>query len=216
MELRGQIHRDTPFGEMLYTLALDTNYTYYLEVGTWRGYGTTKCVMDGLVERTRTTSQPIHFYSLESNKDFFNEAFHLWMRQGHAFLHLLFGKLHENGLMDREEIEAHPYFGWIRTHYDIWYDQDVIDYNFAPRILPNSLPPRLDVVVLDGGEFSGYADWLALKEREPRVVCLDDTNVMKNERVFKELSENKEEWELRAHGDDRHGWAIFYRRCLNK
>lgn len=216
MEVLGQIHRQTPFGERLYQLALDTNYSTYLEVGTWKGYGTTKCLMDGLMERTSSGSQDIHFYSIESNPIFFNEALQLWIRKGYAFLHLLFGKLHEKGLLDREVIEAHPYYNHIKTHYEIWYEQDLADYKFAPYLHPQSFPPILDVVVLDGGEFSGYADWLAVKDKHPKVVCLDDSGVMKNERVFKELLANTEEWELRAHGADRHEWAIFYRRCPNK
>jgi hypothetical protein len=213
MNLAGQVQLNTPFGNALYFLAKNTPYLTFLEVGTWKGFGTTLCITEGLVQRIQKSgSQNIHFYTVESNKQFFEEASTNWNKAGLPFLHLCYGRLHESGLLSKQEVVTHPYFGHVKTHFDLWYEQDVIDYKESPYINPVYLPQTIDVLVLDGGEFSGYADWLALKEKKPQIVCLDDTTVMKNERVYKELL-TSEEWEIHAKDEnDRHGWAIFCRK----
>lgn len=208
-EGNGQIHLRTEFGDYLCGLAEDKQYKHYLEVGTWMGNGTTRCIMEGLMKRDDL--QNVHFYSIEANLNFYLQAFQRWLSWGYPFLHLCYGKLHERGLMSAQEIENHEYYGWIVTHYKMWYAQDCKDYEAAPYLQRKHFPKEIDVVVLDGGEFSGYADWLAVKEMNPKVVCLDDTIVMKNERVYKELMKDKA-WELIAgNPHDRHGWACFKR-----
>ena len=67
------------------------------------------------------------------------------------------------------------------------------------------------MIVLDGGEFSGYADWETLKKKNPIVVALDDTIVMKNAKVYEELLKDAS-WEKKHGNDERHGWAIFVRK----
>ena len=68
-----------------------------------------------------------------------------------------------------------------------------------------------EVVVLDGGEYSGYLDWLHLPKSDIRYLCLDDTNATKNKKVISELMGGSE-WNCISQGSDRNGWAIFKRR----
>ena len=209
MEENGQIHLNTKFGYMLYTLASDTQYKTYLEVGTWKGNGSTKCVMEGLIERYEANPEDTAmFHSFEANATFFKEATDLWSPKGYTFLKIHHAKLHENGLMTREEIEQHPLFEDVIGHFELWYDQDVKDYAEAPYINPETLVKNVDILILDGGEFSGYADWLALKSLNPKIVCLDDSGCMKNKKVYEELAADSQ-WKLWQEGGDRNGWAIF-------
>lgn len=214
---KGQVLTGSPFGNVIFDIASNPILHTFVEVGTWKGFGTTRCVMQGLIKRFQEEgSQDVHFYSFESNETFYKEALTLWNQFAYPCLHLCYGKLHRDGLLSKEDIESHPYFPAVKTHYDLWYEQDKLDYEESPFSDPMYLPKTIDVLILDGGEFSGYADWEALKQKRPLFVCLDDIYTMKNERVFKELSENKEEWESFAEGQDRHGWAIFCRRNLSR
>lgn len=206
----GQVSKQTEFGHILSLLATIPIYKTYLEIGTWKGNGTTRCVVDGILERLEKEKGEVYFWSIEANRRFYEEARALWLPAALPFLHLLYGKVHSDGLMSASEVEAHPYFGHVKTHYELWYKQDAIDYEAAPTIRLDYLPPQIDVVILDGGEFCGYADWLAVKTKNPKVVCLDDTGVMKNERVYKELKADPQ-WVCRWDKQDRHGWAIFER-----
>jgi hypothetical protein len=212
MNLTGQVDIRSEFGQLICAYAEHPMINTILEVGTWKGNGTTTCVVEGLRKKLQTIPEtPVHFYSVESNLPFLMEAMGLWIPKALPFLHLMYGRLHEDGLMTREQVEADPKFNHVKTHYDIWYAQDVLDYNKAPLIEFKYLPNQLHMVVLDGGEFSGYADWDVLRKKNPIVVALDDTNVMKNARVLEELS-NDPLWEKRHSSNDRHGWAIFVRK----
>ena len=70
----GQINMDTSIGKMLYAFAQDDNITNILEIGTWNGLGSTKCIVSGLQNR----KTPYTFYSLECNEEKCNSAKNLY------------------------------------------------------------------------------------------------------------------------------------------
>ena len=49
----------------LFVLSSYNNYYSFFEIGTWNGYGSTKCFIEGFKNR----KSPYLFYSLECNKD---------------------------------------------------------------------------------------------------------------------------------------------------
>lgn len=209
MNPNGQVDIRSEFGHFLSLYAEHPQVQTILEVGTWKGNGTTACVVEGIRRKLeKETDSSVHFYSLESNVQFLMEAMGLWMPKALPFLHLLYGRLHTNGLLTREQIESNPQFSDVKNHYDLWYEQDVKDYAASPFLDSKYFPHQIQMIVLDGGEFSGYADWEVLKQKNPVIVALDDTNVMKNARVLKELSVDPS-WEKRHGSDERNGWAIF-------
>ena len=212
MNPNGQVDIRTKFGHLLAEYAELPAINIILEVGTWKGNGTTACIVEGLRRKLERNSDLFaHFFSIETNQKFLMEANRLWMPKALPFLQLLYGRLHSNGLLSRDEIEKDPQFESIQTHYNLWYEQDKRDYAAAPLIDSKYLPNQIHMIVLDGGEFSSYADWLILKQKHPLVVALDDTNVMKNYKVYEELLKDPA-WEKRHGNDDRHGWAIFVRK----
>ena len=76
-----------------------------------------------------------------------------------------------------------------------------------PCVLPQ-LPETIDLLVLDGGEYTTYPEFVALRDRT-RIFALDDTAILKCSRVRKELLESgvtvyKEDLK------DRNGWGIYY------
>ena len=109
--------------------------------------------------------------------------------------------------MTGEEIRAHPLFEDVEVHYTIHYEQDCKDLEAAPIV---ELPAKMDMVVLDGGEFCGVADFRRAILLEPKVIALDDIRVMKNRENYERLLADSE-WEIVGRGKDRNGWAIFRR-----
>jgi hypothetical protein len=206
--MSGQITKETELGKELFKLASDRAIQSFCEVGTWKGYGSTRCLVEGCLTRSPAEMKHLAIYSLEANRGFYDEAAARWAPQNIPFLNLLYGKLHDNGIMTREEITTHPFFSVIKSHYDLWYEQDVKDYNACPNVV-NKLPTKIDMVLIDGGEFCGYADWLALQKLNPKIVALDDVNVLKTNRIYNELLTDKQRWTLFRAGNDRNGWAIF-------
>lgn len=209
----GQINPETQLGKALIALVEKENVKTILEVGTWNGRGSTVCLVLGLLKvLEKQPGEEVHFYSIESNLEFHKKAYDFWLLYCVPFLHLIYGSLHKNGMMTREEIESHPKFKDLtKLHYQLWYDQDVKDYEKAPLIDSSYLPKKVDMVVLDGGEFSGYADWSVVKQKNPRIVVLDDTYVIKNNKVLREL-ESDSSWQKRLENTERNGWAIFVKK----
>jgi hypothetical protein len=77
----------------------------------------------------------------------------------------------------------------------------------APLVI-DAIPLSLDLVILDGGEFSTYAEFLELKDRLAKWVVLDDVKTRKNRRVLEELQKDPA-FALVAEEDERNGTAIF-------
>jgi hypothetical protein len=212
MNPNGQVDIRTEFGQLLALYAELPEVQIILEVGTWKGNGTTACLVEGIRRKLdKQATLLCHCFSIESNLKYVREAHALWQPRALPFLQIMYGRLHSNGLLTKEQVEADPKFPHVKTHYDLWYEQDRRDYLSSPLIDVKYLPAQVHMIVLDGGEFSGYADWETLKKKNPIVVALDDTNVMKNAKVYEELLKDAS-WEKKYGNDERHGWAIFVRK----
>lgn len=177
----GQITLDTEFGKRLRDLARDPRYKIFIESGTWDGEGSTKCIVEGLKSRSPEDASGAVLLSLEANKDLWMVARRYWQDRS-APLQLLWGRMGER-MWAEEKIRAHPLFDKIKEHFDLYFQSDVQHFLKAPRIHFR----RCDVWMADGGEFSTEGEWDAIRKLKPKVVCLDDINVMKNADLFKLL-----------------------------
>ena len=200
--MSGQINLDSRLGKELYNLGKNENFHTYLEVGTWNGKGSTLCLAEGI--RIKERPGDSHFYSLESQLDMYKDACNFWQAKNVPFLHLLYGRLSDK-IMSEDEIKSHTAFPSVKEHFDLYYKSDCVTQKVAPLL--SYFPSFIDVLLLDGGEFSSYGDWEAIKHHRPRVVALDDTNVIKNSRLLSELKVAG--WKVISEGDDRNGWAIL-------
>jgi hypothetical protein len=198
--MAGQVNPDSAFGSMIVDIASESDYTSFLDVGTWNGQGTTKCLYDAVGKR-----EGVRIYSVESNAAMYGEAVAYWTPCPPS-LNLLYGTL-SKGAMTEAEIRAHPLFEDVEVHFNIHYEQDCKDLEGAPIV---ELPAQIDMVVLDGGEFCGVADFRRASLLKPKVIALDDIRVMKNSENYQRLLADPE-WELLGRGKDRNGWAIFRR-----
>ena len=80
-------------------------------------------------------------------------------------------------------------------------------YDTVEQISPGD---DLEAVILDGGEYTSYFDWLGVKDMPSlKYVILDDINCFKNEKVFN-LCNTSADWLLyEINKNERNGWAIF-------
>jgi hypothetical protein len=110
--------------------------------------------------------------------------------------------------MTREEIITHPLFKTIDEHYYLHYDDEVNSFNNSPYI-GDKIPTEVDVVLLDGGEFSTEGDWQFFQNKNVKVFMLDDVNVIKCNNIRKILLNDKNYRLLSENLNDRNGWSIF-------
>lgn len=201
----GQVTRDSPFGRALMKEASRPGINKILEVGTWNGAGTTLCLVTGICMKNDTSK--VSIVSVEANAEMYKTACKTWERKP-PFLHLLHGTLSKE-IMTPLEVESHPLFSKVKAHYDLHYMTDCNSIVKSPEIdFENT---SVDMVVLDGGEFCGRADFRCCLKLNPTIIALDDINVIKNRDTYNLLIKHKQEWVLVDSGEDRNGWAIFRR-----
>jgi len=202
----GQINIDQQFGVFLSEIASDERFSTYLEVGSWNGQGSTRCIMTGIL----TNNAKAKLYSLEADGEMYTRAMFFW-RDKHPQLHLIYGTLHKD-IMPLAEVESHPMFHKYSPsgdNYKYWHYQESETVLYSPLV---EIPEKtIDVIVIDGGEYSAHGDWKVLKTKQPKIVCLDDSQVVKNFLIRKELMESND-WKVIAdEPEDRNGWTVFER-----
>ena len=67
----GQINRGTELGEIIYNIVRQEDVINIVEIGTWNGLGSTKCIRDSIIENNKTQYNVI---SLETNKIMYQSA----------------------------------------------------------------------------------------------------------------------------------------------
>jgi hypothetical protein len=198
----GQINEETQLGSFLNRLASDDREPcIWFEIGAWNGLGTTSCILDGFGERE---DKNVVLYSLEADPAFYEIAqSNLEDHPCRENLVLFYGKSGEGQFPTPEEV---PEEDRASHHFQMYYDYERTFWERAPCF---SYPQLPEVAVLDGGEYSGYLDWLNLPKQNLRYVILDDINCLKNKKVFEELSANPDWKPFKVNKEERNGFAIF-------
>ena len=196
--MEGQINPDSSFGKAIMAIAADPAYQTFLDIGTWNGMGTTRCLVLATNERPGSM-----IYSIEANRDMFNKAVANWPKPP-SNLKLLYGKI-ATEMLSYTNITNSPKFKDVESHFMLHYGQETYDFLNAPLV---ELPGQIDVAILDGGEFCGRGDLSRVVELSPKIIALDDTRCMKNSTNLLLLS-GRPDWQLIEKSDDRNGWAIF-------
>jgi hypothetical protein len=199
----GQIIPGSPFGDALVRLGSDSRYKKFIETGTWNGRGSTLCFAKGI--HSRTDKDGVSLVSIESNRQMYGEALKVWAN--YPFVSIQYGHIAQS-MMTQKEIVEHPLFRSISGHYYIHYGSELEGFRNTPFL---KFEGDVDVALIDGGEFTGHGDYIAIMKMNPKVICLDDTSVIKTSGVLKELIETGT-WNILSQGRDRNGWCILTRK----
>lgn len=199
--MSGQINRGSTLGEIIYNFALNKRYTKFLEIGTWNGEGSTRCFIDGLIGRDDDYS----FISLETSKSFYEAAIKFNKNYLSDKIQIIHGRIIDNEQLIHADIQ-----GYKRS----WLNEDVYNYNNCENVW-SKINDSYDVLLLDGGEFSTYAEFQKLKNLIS-ILILDDTNEIKNTKVVQHIKENLNEWKIIKESHERNGYGIYERIYTNK
>lgn len=94
--------------------------------------------------------------------------------------------------------------------YRRWNELDILNMKKCPLFLEREgLPEVFDVLLLDGGEFTTYHEFQALKDR-CRVLMLDDINVDKCTLIVAEIRASSN-WRIVKEDTTRNGFMIAER-----
>jgi len=163
----GELRPETISGRLLRLLAGLSFVRTIVEVGTLDGTGSTRSILNGM--RDRQDFAEVNFFSIEANKAAYDLAV-ANLTPIPPNLHLAYGSLLDTDnpllILNMSEQEA------------IWWKSDLTSRINAPNIIDN-VPAQIDLLLLDGGEFTGFNDFLKLGPRS-NILVMDDVAVRKN------------------------------------
>ena len=191
-EPQGQILESTQLGKWISVLAAEADVHSIVEIGTWKGLGSTLLIARSLAQ----TGKAAKFLSIEARKDFHDLAMRNLAQE--SSVELLWGTIVSKSDLDRENLEEHEL---------PWLQEDETAIASAPN-LASSMPDVVDLLVLDGGEFSTWAEFSFLLPRLTRYLVLDDTRVRKARKVERFLT-SAGGWYRIGQGFDRNGWSVW-------
>jgi hypothetical protein len=117
-------------------------------------------------------------------------------------IHFLFGSILKPSEIPTVEQISHKQ-GFIKE----WYDQDVQAITTSACVL-DQIPSEIDMLILDGGEYTTYAEFVILKSRT-KIVFLDDTTTFKCSLIRQELLVDPAYLCVADVVNDRNGYAVF-------
>lgn len=203
---QGQISSGDSLGAFLKDLARNPRYARYLEIGTWNGLGSTKCFYEGFLERPVGSYV---FYSLECNAEKSHDA-RRYYEEG------VEPRLPDIHILHAKAVRDVPDEAILKEQFDAfeptWHRVDIENMRACPYLFEMELgcEPSFDVVFLDGGEYTTYYEYLALKDACKVLVC-DDSSVEKSKRIRAELMASPDWRCLRDAPYERNGWCAFER-----
>lgn len=185
-------------GELIFNLVSQPDINTIIEIGTWNGQGSTKCVIDGLAKKNN-----FRFISIESSPKMYREA--LENVGSIPGVELWLGRIIEP--------ESIPEL-FLNEIQKTWLVEDLANYKKVPNVL-EELPQKADLIIFDGGEFTSELEFSLISKRA-KYIILDDTNIaagsIKFATVRKKLLEGQTEFIVTQDNlNDRNGW-LFARK----
>jgi len=191
---RGQLQGNSEAGAWLKFLASRSDVRSIVEIGTWNGKGSSQLIAKGVKARTDSRTWPV-VMGLEADAALAAKAQrHL---RKYNFFDVIHGCIVTEADVDSENLTAQEVD---------WLNGDLSNMSKAPYVLAE-LPKAIDLILLDGGEFTTYAEFKILKNRLRGWVLLDDTKTRKCKKILSELRASTS-FSIVFESDERNGTAL--------
>jgi hypothetical protein len=197
----GQINMHTNSGRFMNNLIQKNEFKNLLEIGTWNGLGSTKCILQGL-----KGLQYDKFVSIETNKDKVNFAIANLKDQLQIGDRIIWGSVISPEEIKNETVVFPELL--CNEEFKKWHQIDMYNMNSCPNVF-DLLPEKLDFVLFDGGEFTTYFEFLKIKEKCIGYILLDDVNTFKCKKI-REILNGDLNWKEVYYTPERNGFACFH------
>lgn len=177
---------------MLTTLALQSQFI--VEIGTLTGEGSTICLHNGMKKPDqRLVGIEVCKESVAIARKRFQHDNRVQILHGTVVTPETF-----------PEFKHHPHRDGKK-----WWDAERYLVGDAPHITEDSFGV-IDLLLIDGGEFGAFEEYLALGPRA-KIIALDDSMTYKNARTRDHIKHLKNNWEVLRDETDRNGWFVARR-----
>jgi len=194
----GQIRRNHEIGMWITFLASLPSVNSIVEIGTWNGKGSSKAIVRGVMLKSKPKRLPVTVCGYEINPEMAKSASKVLRR--FTFFKVIYGSVINIQDLDRNNLGETE---------KIWLEQDVAWMKNAPNVY-STVPECIDLLILDGGEFSTFAEFRLLNERVTDWIILDDTNTRKCAEILR-LVKDEKRFQVIYESDERHGTAVLKR-----
>jgi len=185
----GEVTRNTILGNNIYQLILNNNFENIVEIGGWDGTGTTQCIIDALVDSNNLSC---NVYSVELDENRHMQAVTNFKNCMCKSINFLNGSLH-GGDMDISHAKA-----YINMHQEEFKQQQKDNFNifFKQNLkllancksMKNKLPTNIDLLILDGGEYTTYHEYITFTtDFSVKYLALDDANMLKSKYIINDI-----------------------------
>jgi hypothetical protein len=196
MTTQGQMLEHSERGKILIEIIKEIKPKNVVEIGTWKGLGSTKCIIDSIDNGS-------NFISIESNYNFYNVAKNNLTNYLDK-VNLLYGTI-----VTDKDVNEFVSDKNLTEEQKKWLLEDLENLSKCENII-ESIPPEIDFLLLDGGEFSTYSEWQILKSRT-KMVALDDIIELKTKQIYEELI-NDDNYELVIETPEGNGFCVFIKK----
>ena len=198
--MMGQINATDKAGNDIKNICNRGDVGTIVEIGTWNGRGSTLCVYESIKNSSK------RLISLETCKEMYDCAFEFY--KDISEVSIINGYVSET-LLDLNSLTDEFFTDYSRDLKLSWYKEDSKNIGECSNVL-SQIPEQIDFLILDGGEYSSWNEYLLLKDRA-RIIFLDDTRppTIKNFKAREDLLKTRH-----VIVDDlfyRNGYCIFER-----
>jgi len=180
--INGQIIYNSELGKIISDIVKQDNIKNIVEIGTWYGMGTTHCIRKAIIDSDKKNYE---VFSFESCLDMWKVAIENNQPILPNFKILLGGIVEEKDFFDFNSIDDKYFSEYSRAVQKKWYDEDLKNCKINSNYFA-ILPQKIDLLILDGGEFSTYGEYNLLKNRFNYLI-VDDTKALKGDKIREEL-----------------------------
>lgn len=193
----GQINLNSQAGLTIYNTCRLKDVQTIVEIGTWNGHGSTKCVYQAI----KNTKKKL--FSFETDYLKYLEAYSFYEDKPEINIY--------NGFISDKFVDLDALDSRFFTDYSVeikkqWFQQDLLNIKRTTCLL-HKIPEKIDFLILDGGEFNSFYEYELLRDRSKYIFC-DDTNppCIKNYAVRLDLMNNQKI--LIDNSNERHGFCL--------
>jgi hypothetical protein len=198
--MAGQINLGTPYGNLIYDLTRREDVNTIVEIGTWNGEGSTMCVIKSLMDLKIKKE----FISLELYPDMYEKA-NLFLSKYKDYVTLLNGRIIE--YEDAFWFDHNSINFMSDEHARLYYKKDLVYLKTTIDVF-EKIPEKIDLLILDGGEYTTYPEWVKLKDRT-KIVVLDDSKILKCSKIRQEILDSGNYQILYDNLNVRNGFSVF-------
>jgi len=203
MTINGQILEGSLFADNIGLTIKKYRPTTIVEIGTWKGLGSTKRIIDNIINN----NLDCYFLTLETNRDFHLVAKNN-LQNYTKYVNLIYGRIIEQSdIFKFLDLSPMSDESFTIEQQKSWLEADIKNMEQCPNVL-DQIPSNIDFLLLDGGEFSTYSEWMLLKDRS-KVIALDDTRMQKCKYIKLDILNNQNKYNILIDSDDRNGFMII-------